>query len=46
MENFNQREYQTVLLAALLHDVGKRTASGLGKYKLRIANNNLAFEYT
>lgn len=23
MKDFNQREYQTVILAALLHDIGK-----------------------
>jgi CRISPR-associated protein Csm1 len=28
MENFNQREYQTVILGALLHDVGKMLQRG------------------
>jgi len=27
MKNFNQREYQTVILAALLHDIGKIAVS-------------------
>lgn len=34
MDNFNQREYQTVIFGALLHDVGKGTGFGLGKYEL------------
>ncbi|MEK6776715.1 MAG: hypothetical protein AABY87_07545 [bacterium] len=32
MDDKNRREYQTVVLGALLHDVGKGTSFGLGKY--------------
>ncbi len=43
MENFNKKEYQTVILAALQHvdrsrfigDVGKGTSFGLGKYEIK-----------
>lgn len=34
MPEFDQREYQTVILGALLHDVGKGTSFGLGKYEV------------
>lgn len=33
MSDFNQREYQTVILAALLHDIGKFYQRALGKGK-------------
>ena len=35
MSDLDQKEYQAVVLGALLHDVGKGTSFGLGKYGIR-----------
>lgn len=43
MPEFNQREYQTVILGAVLHDVGKMLHRGGGKYDVGHEEASLIF---